>query len=176
MLCAQRDSEVGNLLLEFDQWQVREMVLTPTKVDALWMEFQKYPTLFSDLTAGNYENFVRMLSQPDSFWVEVWDGDVLVGLLYAMELSQIIDAEVHILFFDRKTNNKIALCREMLRWLFRHFRLHRITSQIPDIYHATIRLAERTGMKREGVRRESILIGGQWRDQILFGLLASELD
>ena len=176
MLSTERQPEVGNLLVDFDGWQVHEMLLTPAKVEVLWQMFKRFPTLFSDLTAGDKDNFVAMLSQPHTFWMEVYEDDKMIGLLYLMHLDQVIDADVHILFFDRQTNNKIALCREVLRWVFKRFRMHRVSSSVPDIYYATIRLAEKVGMKREGVRRESILLGGKWCDEIQFGLLATELD
>lgn len=175
MLSTERDAEVGSVLLEFDGWQVREMVLTPAKLDNLWDRFQQYPTLFSDLTKGSKENFVAMFSQRDSYWMEVYDGDELIGLLYLMNLIQIVDADVHILFFDRRTKNKASLCRAVLRLMFDKFKLHRVSSQIPDIYYATIRLAQDVGFRKEGVKRECILLGGRWRSQVQFGLLASEL-
>lgn len=176
MLGIERIHSVGRLLTRFDSWVVHEMLLDPDKMAWLWKECQKYPTLFSDLTRGSYENFLALFESPNTFWMEVYDGRNLVGLIYLMKLDQVTDVEVHVLFFDRMLADKVGLCREVARWIFKEFKPHRLSASMPVIYHAVIRLAKKIGFRVEGVRRESALLGGKWVDELQLGLLASELD
>lgn len=176
MLGIERVHSVGRVLIQFDQWIVCEMELDPDKTKWLWEECQKYPTLFSDLTRGSLDNFMGLLQAPHTFWMEVYDQRNLVGLIYLMGLDQVVDIEVHVLFFDRRTKDKIALCRALVRWVFQEFKPHRLSACMPVIYHAVIRLAKGVGFKIEGTRREAALLGGQWVDELQLGLLAKEMD
>lgn len=176
MLNIERISRVGDFLTQFDRWAVHEMILTPEKIKWLWDEVQKYPTLFSDLTRGDVEAFTSNVLSGNSFWVEVYDPEKLVGIMYLKDLDMVVDANVHIMFFDRKLREKSALCRHMIRWMFDKFRLHRVSTQMPSIYHATVHLTRLIGFKHEGTTREMLLIGGKWVDVLHFGLLATEMD
>lgn len=160
-----------------DNWAVEEMVFTQEKVQWLWQEMSKYRTLFNDYTRGDVENFGRLLLTPDSYWLEVVDiqNCISVGVIYLMHIARIIDPEVHIIFFDRKLADKVDLCKEVARFLFNKFPMHRMTAITPKIYHSTIRLAEKVGFKREGVMRESQYMGGKYVDEIVLGLLSSEV-
>lgn len=164
-----------NELFTIDRWTVREVVLTTEKVDALWKMLQKYKTLFSDLTRGKAEDFVQTITDSNSLWFEVVEYDVIVGVIYFNEMSKVVDCSGHMVFFDRSPSEKVDVCKEMARWMFANFPLHRITVSPPTLYHATVRLLEKIGFKREGTLRQSVLIGGKWNDQAVYGLLRSEV-
>ena len=56
----------------------------------------------------------------------------------------------------------------------RGLELHRIEAAcIPDNARS-IRLLEKAGFQREGYLREYLKINGQWRDHVMFSLLASD--
>lgn len=149
----------------------------PEKVTWLWGEMTKYRTLFNDYTRGSYENFVNLITLPDSYWMEVVDipTGISVGIMYITGLSRVIDADVHLVFFDRKLANKVDICREALRPVLAKFPIHKFTAVIPEIYHATIRLAVKLGFKRVGLFRESQYIGGKWVNEVALDLLVSEV-
>lgn len=175
MLSSQRGAE-ADCILEYDRWKVVELVLTLEKTKWLWDEMCRYRTLFSDFTRGDAGNFFDLVNSPNSLWLEVLEGDRTVGILYCTGLLNVIDPEVHIMFFDRKPAEKAALCKEICRWFFREFPgAVRMTATLPIIYHATIRLAERIGFKKEGQKRKSQLMGGKYVDEIILGLLYEEL-
>lgn len=176
MLGIERVPKIGHLLIEFGHLAVHEMVLTPRKIQWLWEECQKYPTLFSDLTKGDIRNFISFLETPGSYWMEVYDTRHLVGIIYVMNLDQITDCDCHMIFFDRKATDKVPLCRALVRWMFKEFRLHRLSAPVPAIYHATIRLVKNIGFKLEGTKRETLMIGGRWVDELQFGILEAEMD
>jgi RimJ/RimL family protein N-acetyltransferase len=52
--------------------------------------------------------------------------------------------------------------------------LNRIQLETLDDNHAMIRVAQRAGFTQEAVLRSALYIAGQFRDEITFGLLASE--
>jgi hypothetical protein len=151
--------------------------MTLEKIKWMWDEMNHYRSLFSDLTKGSAENFYNVLMLPDSFWLEVVDkDDKMVGVVYWTGMGQVIDCDVHIVFFDRKPTEKIPLCKEIAKWFFTAFpSYNRMTATLPEFYHATIRIACRIGFKREGKKRQSQLMGGKYVDEIVFGLLASEV-
>jgi len=175
MLSIERVDSIGHFLTEFDKWTVHEMILTPDKLQWYWEEFQKYPSLFSDLTKGQVDLFVNAMTAQGTFWMEVYDATKLVGLLYLTDLSMITDCTCHIMFFDRRLMEKVPLCRHVVRWCFSKFHLHRMSAVVPDIYHATVRLTRGVGFKQEGIKRDAALVGGKWINEIQFGLLAAEM-
>lgn len=150
--------------------------MTLDKIKWLWEEMNRYRTLFNDLTRGSADNFYTVMTLPDSFWLDVLDEqDRLVGMIYWTDLAQMIDANVHLMFFDRKPAEKLELCKAVAKWFFDYFpQCNRMTATLPEIYHATIRLAEHIGFRREGRKRKSQLMGGHYVDEIILGLLASE--
>ncbi len=175
MFSEQRSVEVDSVLISHGPWQVSALQLTPDKVQWLWNHVKNYRTLFSDVIQDKAQAFSNMLESLDTYWLEVHEDDKLVGLIYLSEISQVVDANIHILFFDHKMHDKGLLMKEIFEHLFKEFpALNRISAAIPDIYFATKRLALNSGMRKEGVKRSSLLIGGRWQDEVLFGILASE--
>ena len=176
MFSEQRGVEADSCLIELGNWKVRELPLTQEKVDWLWEQVKRYPTLFSDLTRGKAHAFVALLETPYSYWLEVLGiEDQIVGIVYVTELNQHIDANIHLFFVDRNLSNKSELVKEIVEHIFNKFpALHRLTASIPTIYFATKRLALRSGFKLEGTIREALLIGGKWSDEVRYGILAKE--
>jgi RimJ/RimL family protein N-acetyltransferase len=64
--------------------------------------------------------------------------------------------------------------REMLRFGFETLDLHRIFATCDAANAASARVLEKIGMRREGMTIESVRRAGQWRDTLLYGLLARE--
>lgn len=166
----------ANSILTFGKWEVVLLEFTPEKLDWLWNEMNRYRTLFSDLTRGDQTNFYNVVALPDSLWLEVKEESQTVGVIYWTEMFQLIDCNIHIMFFDRKLEEKIELCEEIGRWFFKEYpQFGRVSALLPDIYYATIRLARHVGFKFEGKKRKSQLIGGKYVNEIMLGLLYEEL-
>lgn len=173
-MTAIHEIEHSHPLFMVDKWAVREMELTPEKVKALWNMLQKYKTLFSDLTRQDLNNFVQVISAPHTMWFEIVEYDAVVGIVWFGDLYQVVDCAAHMVFFDRQPAEKLEVCKTLMKWMFDNFPLHRMTVTPPVIYHATIRLLERLGFKEEGCKREAVLIGGKWNDQMIFGITRNE--
>lgn len=163
-------------VLAWDRWKVVELALTLEKTKWLWDEMSRYRTLFSDFTRGDAGNFYDVVNTPGSLWLEILDAGKTVGIIYWTGLLNVVDADIHLIFFDRKPAEKVELCKQIGRWFFKEFPgCVRVTATLPIIYHATIRLAERIGFKWEGCKRRSQLMGGKYVDEVILGLLYEEL-
>jgi uncharacterized protein DUF2824/GNAT acetyltransferase-like protein len=161
-------------VLELDKYHVQMMTLTWPKVFELWGRLKKYRTLFSDLTRGDFNNFVNYVSSPNTLWLEIHEGERLSGVVVLEDIGKIIDAEAHVIFLDRDLASKVPICKAIIKWLFKTLPLQRLTVQIPEIYFAPIRLVNSLGFKREGKKRQAVLIGGKWIGVFILGLTRSE--
>ena len=161
-------------IITVGKWDVREMVLTWEKVEAMWSMMSKYTTLFSDLTRGDFKNFFAVLTQQRTLWFEIWEGEDLVGMLWLTDMELTVDASAHMAFFDRKPTEKEPVVKALIKWVFEHYPLHRMSCSVPRMYHATHRLVERLGFRREGTKREAVMIHGTWDDIKMYGLLRSQ--
>ncbi len=160
--------------LQLDQWEVKDMELNPYKVERLWHTLQRHKTLFSDITSGDASNFILAIMSQNTMWFEVRERGILVGLIWFSDLHQVVDITAHMAFFDRRSFEKLNVCRQVVKWMFANMAIHRITVTPPAIYHATIKLLKRLGFVHEGTKREAVLIGGRWHDQLIFGITRSE--
>ena len=64
--------------------------------------------------------------------------------------------------------------RTMTDYAFGELELHRVSAAIGPDNAASIRMAENLGMSREGVIRHHVFTNGQWRDSLLYSVLAEE--
>jgi [ribosomal protein S5]-alanine N-acetyltransferase len=64
--------------------------------------------------------------------------------------------------------------RAILDMVFRQMNGHRAIAICHTENHASIRVAEKVGMQREGRTRQTILIAGVWHDEYLYSLLEEE--
>jgi len=148
--------------------------LTWPRVFSLWDKLKRFRTLFSDLTQGDLKNFVAYLLNKDTMWLEITEGDKLIGIVVLEGLSKVIDAEAHVLFMDRELMNKAPVCKAIIKWIFSVLPLQRLTVQIPTIYMGPVRLVNELGFRKEGKKRQAVLISGKWVDVFILGLTRPE--
>lgn len=68
-----------------------------------------------------------------------------------------------------------AAVQLVIPYIFQGLRLHRIEAAcIPD-NERSIRLLEKSGFVREGLLRKYLKINGQWRDHLMFSLIAEDV-
>lgn len=65
-------------------------------------------------------------------------------------------------------------CRAILAFAFGDLQLHRVTAAIGPDNHASQAVAIRLGFQREGVLRDHVHTNGDWRDSVLYSLLATD--
>ena len=166
---------VLNSVLRVGQYRVRYLTFTRPELLQLWQQIQRYRTLFSDLTRGDFGNFMQFVTSKDTFWLEVLDGRERVGIVALEGVGKLIDAEAHVLFLDSELSKKVPVCKAIVVWLFDHFPFHRLTVQVPEKYFATLRLVREIGFKQEGRKRQATLVNGRWLDNYMFGLTRPEV-
>lgn len=64
--------------------------------------------------------------------------------------------------------------RCVLPYVFDELRLHRLEAASMPENHRSVRLLEKVGFTREGFARRYLMIDGQWRDHLLFAMLADD--
>jgi hypothetical protein len=156
-------------------WEVKQLGLTWEKVDLIWDLLQSYRSIFSDLTRGDKQNFVRLLGTPDTFWLEAFENGKLNALIYFTGLENSVEATGHLIVLDREAASKVELIKRVARYVFDHFPINRITAPTPAIYFATIRMLKKAGFTHEGSKRQAVLISGRWHDLDIYGLLRGEV-
>jgi len=173
MLLADGDS-VSDCLLTVGRYKMKMMNLSWEKLLLLWDQLKRFRTLFSDITRGDFDNFIRYITHDNTIWLEICKDREIVGLVTLEELHRVVDFETHILFLDRDLTDKLPITKAGVLWVFDNFPIQRLSVTIPTMYFATIRLVHDIGFKQEGRKRESLLLNGKWIDQYLFGLTRRE--
>lgn len=170
----------STVVLRYGRFAVKHMSVTWPKLRLIWEQLQQFRTLFSDLTKGDLDNFLRYVGHPDTLWLEIWEekrpkqqGE-LIGLFMCENLHRIVDIDAHILFFDRDVAGRTAVCKAIAAWLFQTFPIQRITVEPSQLAYAAIRLVRNMGFKQEGKKRQALLLGGKWVDAYIFGLTRQE--
>jgi ribosomal-protein-alanine N-acetyltransferase len=64
--------------------------------------------------------------------------------------------------------------RALVTYAFKELGLHRTTAAIGPDNVASIAVVQQLGFTREGVLRDHVFTNGQWRDSVLFSVLAHE--
>ena len=170
---SERDT-VPDSVLRLGKYTVKMVSLSWPKVLLLWHRLKRYRSLFSDLTRGDVDNFVRYISSRDTFWLEIWSTTEFVGVVVLENMHKVVDVDAHVLFVDKDMAGKVPVSQEIIKWVFNHFPLQRMTVEIPTWYHTTIRFVRDLGFKQEGKKRQAVLIGGKWSDVYIFGMTRSE--
>lgn len=66
--------------------------------------------------------------------------------------------------------------RAIAEFAFDTLKLHKLSTRVLAFNTRAIRAYERVGFVREGLERESALIGGTWHDDVIVGLLKKDFD
>jgi hypothetical protein len=163
-------------IVEFDRWTVKDTILSIEKMQLIWHMLCRHQTLFTDLTRNDEMNFVHSITSHNSLWFDVFEHEVLVGIVWFGDMQELTNCTGHMVFFDTRPAEKVRLLQLLVKWMFANFPLHRISVTPPVIYWALIRLLERVGFAREGLKHESVLMRGKWMDQAMYRILRTEVE
>ena len=99
-------------------------------------------------------------------------GDIGIHFIgndgFQCELGCTFDKDYHGQGFATET------LKAVVSYLFKDLNKHRITASIDPENINSIRLFERLGFRKEGHFRKSLLINGEWVDDVIYGLLSEE--
>ena len=68
----------------------------------------------------------------------------------------------------------VEACRAVLDLAFGDLGLHRVVANMDARNHASVRMAERLGMRREAHHRKSEMFKGEWSDLLVYAILDDE--
>lgn len=113
-----------------------------------------------------------------SYWFVMEDvvGDV-AGLGGLQEINHAHGDAVLAVFISRNFRRRgigVRSCALFLDLAFKQLRLHRVTSYHRADNHASQRLTEACGFRREGCIRQSCFSAGDYIDRYIIGVLAKE--
>ena len=125
---------------------------------------------------GQLRRFEEAAASDDGWWFAILEGEEIAGRI---NLTDVIRGPLQLAnvgyFFDRRRNGKglaTAAVAEIVEFAFGEAGLHRVEAgTLPDNV-ASQRVLEKNGFERFGVARKLLLLGGEWRDHVLFERIA----
>lgn len=106
------------------------------------------------------------------------DGDRLVGSCGLHQISPVDHSAVYgLMIGEVEAQNQgygSEATRLMVQLGFEEFNLHRIELCVYDFNPRAIRVYEKAGFVREGIRRQAVWRGSQYRDVLIYGILREE--
>ncbi len=159
---------------------VRPVSLTGERLRFYWEHLKKFDVLFNDFYAGDSAAFIKMFvdqgpgGELRSIGL-IWEVDD-VGIFYLTQMAPGHQGHIHFTFWDSRLRGRIELGKEMLIYLMKTFKFHRLVVEVPLYAHkALFRAVESLGFKKEGRMREAALYKGQWFDVNLYAILNHEV-
>lgn len=155
--------------------EYRPLVLSKGKLEDLWNRMRLYPQVFDDIIPRTFEAFKEGMLAPTNQFYEIVEGDETLGLAAATQVRPRLDANMHVVMFDRRLRGRESILLAAMRDFARRAQLRRMTAILPEDNRTAIKLVGRLGFKLEGVVRKAHLRDGIYRDCHLFGILSEEL-
>jgi RimJ/RimL family protein N-acetyltransferase len=123
--------------------------------------------------------FERVSRDNQNYMYEIKDDDVTIGVCGLTHTNwKDRHSEVSI-YIGRPEYRGLGLGKTVLQLLiqeaFEAFGLHRLYAEIYSFNERSVHLFESCGFELEGRMREAVWSGGQWRDALIYGLLAEEV-
>lgn len=115
--------------------------------------------------ADEYDPFI----DDSIYWLLIKNSDVLCGL-FMIHQANGITCELHTCVLPEHRGSKTTLyTKNLFDWVFSNTKYKKVITHVPSFNSAALLLAEKSGMKREGINRLSFLKNGQIYDQFLLG-------
>lgn len=163
------------------RYHVRDLELSPAKLQWLWQKLEGRPSEFSDFEAPDPGAFESAMFSPDVLWYEMVDLDAPAGpdearALFALTVREMEpDATLRVTLLDRQADDKPAVLRAWLQATFATLQIHRVSVDVPRVHFAVRRLIEHAGFTYEGKRRDGARLRGKWVTVNLYGILRDEV-
>ena len=163
------------------RYVVRDLHLTPAKLEWLWQKLEGRPSEFSEFEAPDPVAFEAAMFSGDVLWYEVVDTTAPDGpdearallALTAREMEP--DATLSVTLLDRRAGDKTPVVKAWVHELFTRLPIHRLSVDVPRVHFALRRLVEHCGFTYEGKRRDGARLRGQWVTVNLYGILRGEV-
>lgn len=133
------------------------------------------PQIFDDVIPRTYEAFLQGLHSPTNHFYEFVIGMDTVGLAAATQVRVGLDANLHLVMFDKRLRGRESTIKNAIRDFAARARLRRLTISLPEDNRTAIKLTQRLGFQLEGILRKAHLRDGIYRDYHIYGILREEL-
>src|SRR5262245_29195027 len=153
----------------------RPLILTKPKLEYLWDRMSQFPQVFDDVIPRTFEAFKEGMLAPTNQFYEILQGDETLGLAAATQVRPRLDANMHLVMFDRRLRGREEIILAAMRDFAKRAQLSRMTACLPEDNKTAIKLVTRLGFRLEGVMRKAHLRDGVYRDYHIFGILREEL-
>lgn len=173
ILCVKCVEPEGTFLRE-----VRLANLSLENLQRWWDNLKQFPTLFGGHIFSVDDFILTFVTIEDDGEIKakgiVWEVDD-VGIFYLTDIQPGFQASGHFSFWDRRLRGREDLCREALKYAFKEFKFHRITTYVPLHVIRIIPAVKKIGFVKEGRLRSASWYKGDWYDVFVFSILEGEL-
>lgn len=131
------------------------------------------------LTEEQAQGWVENIAAHPAAWVVEFRARAIGEILLDNFVEADQRASLIIGLLDREALGKglgTEAIRAVAEFAFDTLRLHKLSMRVLAFNIRAIRAYERIGFIREGLERESALIGGAWHDDVIVGLLKRDFD
>ncbi|MDZ7816844.1 MAG: GNAT family protein [Planctomycetota bacterium] len=110
--------------------------------------------------------------------IQLIDGDVIgtCGLNVHKEPVNAHKASIGYVLASQFWNRGYATesCNALCEFAFKGLQLHKVFSKVEPDNQASIKVLEKLGFRREGLLRHDAIVRGEWRNYLLYAVLADE--
>ncbi|MGE5085172.1 MAG: GNAT family N-acetyltransferase [Bacillota bacterium] len=160
-------------LYDYENWAQAHAILRPPQNEwdeTNWVEseltLQKFKTLLKE------EQQLRLHDKTYRFGIFRKDDGVLLGTVALMDISRGIFQNAYLGYriFNIYWEQGYATeaCQAAMEIAFKKLKLHRVEAGIAPANKASIKVAKKLGLKKEGLSRRRIFNNKKWCDLILF--------
>src|SRR5262245_43291998 len=127
--------QLGQPLRQLESHQrliFRPLVLSKGKLEALWERMRQYPQVFDDVIPRTFEAFKDGMMAPTNQFYEIVQDEELLGLAAATQVRPRLDANMHVVMFDRRLRGREGVLLAAMRDFARRAQLIRMTVSLPE--------------------------------------------
>lgn len=161
-----RDADVATLVAHEQDRRIMQWIRDPEPLTAIR---DRVRGLLADWTGADGQWLALGIEPKGAAAIAgIVVGRVTAAIHETMEIGYRLTTEVHRRGYGFET------CTRLLDLLFGEIAVHKVTALCTTENEPSWRLMEKLGMQREARLREYTRLGGRWRDEFVYGLLARE--
>jgi ribosomal-protein-alanine N-acetyltransferase len=132
-------------------------------------------------TSKAFRRYVKVMNTASEKSYLVWrkDNKDLAGVIELQDIYKANFKNAYVIYYAFDGNQGEGLMaeamREVIRIAFKKLKLHRLEANIQPDNKASRHLAKACGFRKEGIARQFLKKGGEWRDHERWALLSTDV-
>jgi ribosomal-protein-alanine N-acetyltransferase len=132
-------------------------------------------------TSKAFRQYVKVMNTASEKSYLVWrkDNKDLAGVIELQDIYKANFRNAYVIYYAFDGNQGEGLMaeamREVIRIAFKKLKLHRLEANIQPDNKASRHLAKACGFRKEGIARQFLKKGGEWRDHERWALLSTDV-